>query len=226
MAAEHGQRPDRGRPPTSIRADEWGSGNWVAAVRASTATSGDDAMTSAALAGRGRVIGTLLMLLGAWGALVPFVGPYFSYAYTPDKAWAYTSGRLWLSVVPGAAAFLGGLLVLASDRGAVAGAFLGALGGAWFVVGQPVTAFAVSVGRIAPGTPVAASGDYFGPATMRFLETLGFFYGLGVVILFFAATALGEVIVARLAAARYRDRLDAAMERPDEYRTDQYGSAY
>ena len=36
----------------------------------------------------------LLILLGAWGALVPFVGPYFSYAFTPDKAWAYNSGRL------------------------------------------------------------------------------------------------------------------------------------
>jgi hypothetical protein len=43
---------------------------------------------------RGRASGGLLMLLGAWGALVPFVGPYFGYAYTPDKAWAYTSGRL------------------------------------------------------------------------------------------------------------------------------------
>jgi hypothetical protein len=183
-------------------------------------------MTSAALAGRGRVMGILLMLLGAWGALVPFVGPYFSYAYTPDKAWAYTSGRLWLSVAPGAAAFLGGLLVVVSDRAAVVGAFLAALGGAWFVVGQPVTAFAVPGSQISAGSPVLEHGALFGPVTMRFLETLGFFYGLGVVILFFAATALGEVIVARLAAARYRARLDAATERPDEYRTDQYGAAY
>ena len=43
-------------------------------------------MTSAALANRGRLTGGLLMLLGAWGALVPFVGPYFGYAYTPDRA--------------------------------------------------------------------------------------------------------------------------------------------
>jgi hypothetical protein len=103
----------------------------------------------------------------------------------------------------------------------VPGAFLAALGGAWFVVGLAVTAFAISPGRIAPGAPVAASGGFFGPATMRFLETLGFFYGLGVVILFLAATALGEVIVARLAAARYRARLDQATER-----TDEYGPAY
>jgi hypothetical protein len=38
--------------------------------------------------------GLLLMLLGAWGALIPFVGPYFDHAYTPDTAWTSTSGRL------------------------------------------------------------------------------------------------------------------------------------
>ena len=47
-------------------------------------------MASKSLAYRGRLIGLLLMLLGGWGALVPFVGPYFGYAYTPDKAWVYT----------------------------------------------------------------------------------------------------------------------------------------
>ena len=69
-------------------------------------------MASESLAYRGRVIGFLLMVLGAWGALVPFVGPYFGYAYTPDQVWVYTSGRLWLSILPGAAVFLGGLLLL------------------------------------------------------------------------------------------------------------------
>ena len=44
---------------------------------------------------RGALSGVLLVLLGAWGALVAFVGPYFHYAFTPDRAWAYTSGRLW-----------------------------------------------------------------------------------------------------------------------------------
>src|SRR5260370_1257056 len=37
---------------------------------------------------RGAVSGVLLILLGAWGALVPFVGSYFGYAYTraPGRA--------------------------------------------------------------------------------------------------------------------------------------------
>ncbi len=178
-------------------------------------------MAGESLAYRGRVIGVLLMLLGAWGALVPFVGPYFGYAYTPDKAWVYTSGRLWLSILPGAAVFLGGLLVLASDRAAVLGAFLATLGGAWYVIGQPVTAFALPGRGITPGSPLASQGAIFGAATMRFLEQLGFFYGLGVVILFFAAVGLGEVVVARMAARRYRERMAADFDG-----TEQYGPVY
>jgi hypothetical protein len=184
-------------------------------------------MTSPALASRGRVIGSLLMLLGAWGAIIPFVGPYFGYAYTPDKAWAYTSGRLWLSVLPGAAAFLGGLLVLASDDAAIFGAFLAVLGGTWLVVGQPVAAFALAGRHISAGSPVASSGAMFGPTTMRFLEPLGFFYGLGVVVIFLAAVALGEVIVARMAANRFSSRLaEEVASQTDEYPTQRYGPTY
>jgi hypothetical protein len=179
-------------------------------------------MASASLANRGRTTGSLLLLLGAWGALVPFVGPYIGFAYTPDKAWAYTSGRLWLSVLPGAAAFVGGLLITGTDRGAGVGAYLAALGGTWFVIGLPVTAFAITSASkpISPGTPVAEHGAIFGPATMRFLEPLGFFYGLGVVIIFLAALTLGEVIVARLAARRYEEQLAAA----DYDQTQAYGN--
>jgi len=42
---------------------------------------------------RGAMTGLLLVLLGAWGGLIAFIGPYFHYAYTPDSAWTYTSGR-------------------------------------------------------------------------------------------------------------------------------------
>ena len=102
---------------------------------------------------RGGLSGLLLIVLGAWGALIPFVGPYFHYAYTPDRSWAYTSGRLWLEVVPGAATVLGGLIVLLtrSRLWGGFGAFLAALGGAWFVVGAAVTAQIVKSGSIRPG---------------------------------------------------------------------------
>ena len=83
---------------------------------------------------RGTVSGVLLVLLGAWGGLIAFIGPYFHYAYTPDSAWSYTSGRLWLEVLPGAGALVGGLIALASASRPVAmfGAWLAAISGAWF----------------------------------------------------------------------------------------------
>jgi hypothetical protein len=182
---------------------------------------GDDVMASESLAYRGRVIGVLLMVLGTWGGLIPFVGPYFGYAYTPERAWAYTSGRLWLSILPGAAVFLGGLLIVGSDKAAAFGAFLAALGGIWFVIGLPVAAYALTGRGITPGSPAPGHGAIFGAATMRFLEQFGFFYGAGVLILFFAAVGLGEVVVARLAAKRYAQWLDADFDR-----TEQYGRAY
>jgi hypothetical protein len=146
---------------------------------------------------RGGVTGVLLILLGAWGGLAPFVGPYFRYAYTPDKAWAYTSGRLWLSVVPGAAALLGGVMVVAASHRATGcvGAVLGLLGGAWFVVGGSVMPLAVTNGSISPGSPLAGSVGSLTSATRQFLEQLGFFTGTGLLILFCASLALGRFSV-------------------------------
>lgn len=136
----------------------------------------------------GALAAVLLILLGAWGGLIPFVGPYFSYAYSPDKAWAYTSGRLWLSVVPGAAALVGGLLVVLAPHRAVAllGAFLAGISGAWFAVGRVAGPAWASV---TPGTPIGDTG-------MRALEEIGFFTGLGLVIVFVAMVALGRLSVA------------------------------
>src|SRR5487761_7612 len=82
--------------------------------------------------------GLLVALLGIWGGIIPFVGPYFNYAYTPDKAWTYSTGRLWLEILPGAGALLGGLLMLAtrSRHTALLGAVLAIASGAWFAVGN------------------------------------------------------------------------------------------
>jgi hypothetical protein len=146
---------------------------------------------------RGGVTGVLLMVLGAWGGLVPFVGPYFHYAYTPDKAWAYTSGRLWLSIVPGAAALLGGLLVVLASHRAVGlvGGLLAALGGAWFIVGVPVIGLVVKNGSISPGSPLSGPVGPLTSATRVFLESLGFFIGTGALVVFLGALALGRFSV-------------------------------
>lgn len=159
---------------------------------------------------RGGVSGVLLILLGAWGGLVPFVGPYFHYAYSPDKAWAYNSGRLYLSIVPGAAALLGGLLVVLATHRAVGlfGGLLGALGGAWFILGASVTALVVKNGSISPGHPLIGPVGPLSSATRQFLESLGFFTGTGALIVFLGALAMGRLSVVSVKDAQLADDLE------------------
>jgi hypothetical protein len=137
---------------------------------------------------RGAFSGFLLIVLGLWGALIPFVGPYFNYAYTPDKAWTYNTGRLWLELLPGAAVFLGGVLLMVAKgrHTALFGALLAAAAGAWFTLGtvlSPLWNHHIPMG----GSPAGVS------VYMRIMEQLGFYTALGVVIVFVAAVALGRV---------------------------------
>jgi len=138
---------------------------------------------------RGAASGFLLVLLGAWGALIPFIGPYFHYAYTPDVAWTYTTARLWLELLPGAAVFLGGFLLMIARRRhtALFGALLAAAAGAWFTLGtmlSPLWNHHVTLGGSPAGSTVYT----------RIMEQLGFFSALGVVIVFIAAAAFGRII--------------------------------
>jgi hypothetical protein len=149
------------------------------------------------------VSGALLVLLGAWGALVPFIGPFFDYSFGTDQTWHWTNARGWLEVLPGAVVVVGGWLVLISKHrvSGSLGGWLAAAGGAWFVVGQSLA-------------PLWHTGSVGAPLSTRdagrAVAQLGYFYGLGVVIVFLAAFALG-----RLAVVGVRD-LQAA--RRDEER--------
>jgi len=147
---------------------------------------------------RGAFSGVLLVLLGIWGGFVPFVGPYWDFAYTPNATWTSTSGRWYLEVAPAAATVLGGLIVVAgANRLAAAfGAWLAVLGGAWFVVGGPLSTLWTADGANAAGSPV-------GDSTRQVVELLTFFTGLGVVIVFFGALALGRFSVVGAREARW-----------------------
>lgn len=149
---------------------------------------------------RGALTGLLLVVLGVWGGLIPFAGPYFGYAYTPDTTWTYTTGRLWLEILPAAATVLGGLIVLAAAVRPVAlfGALLAAVAGAWFAVGTILNPLWAAAGGTA-GVPV-------GGTLLRAIEQIGFFTGLGVAIVFVSALALG-----RLSAVTVRDSRHAEM---------------
>jgi hypothetical protein len=149
---------------------------------------------------RGAISGLLLVILGAWGALIPFVGPHFNFAYTPDHDWAWSTARGWLEVLPGCATVVGGLLLIFSANrvSAVLGGWIAVLAGAWFVVG----------GQVAPLLGIGSAGDPIA-ATERKRAALevSYFSGLGALIIF-----VGGVALARTAVRLARDVEPLAME--------------
>lgn len=146
---------------------------------------------------RGSLTGVLLVLLGLWGGLIPFVGPYFHYAYTPDSAWTYTTGRLWLEILPALGTLAGGIIILLSAFRsiALAGALLVAISGCWFAVGAVLA-------PIWSGGTAPAEGTPAGAVLSRLVERIGFFTGLGVATVFFAALALGRFSVTGVSDAK------------------------
>ena len=158
---------------------------------------------------RGAMSGFLLILLGVWGALIPFVGPYFDFAFTPDQAWAWTDARGWLEVLPGAATAVGGLLLLVSGNRATAmlGGWLSVIGGAWFIVGR-ASAGLLGIGDA--GSPVAVT------ETKSVVLELAYFYGLGALIVFLGAVALGRISVRSVRDVEFVDSPMATAVAPQE----------
>jgi hypothetical protein len=160
---------------------------------------------------RGGICGVLLILLGLWGGLAPFVGPYFHFGFTPDKTWHYDSGRLYFAVIPGAAALLGGLLVVATrNRGVgIAAGVLAALGGGWFIAGGGVVTHVLKK-TITAGNPIVSASN--SPDLRIYLETVALLTGVGILILFVGALAVGRF---SMVAARDLVADDAETYYPD-----------
>lgn len=158
---------------------------------------------------RGAASGFLLILLGIWGAVIPFIGSNFDFAYSQGQAW--TAGRGWLEVLPGAVTVLGGLFLLVSSNRATAmlGGWLTVIAGAWFVVGR---AFAGPLALGDVGTPVAVSD------TKRVWLELTYFYGLGALIVFLGALALGRLSVRSVRDVEYARRPIVAATEPAQVR--------
>ncbi len=151
---------------------------------------------------RGSVTGLLLILVGAWGALIPFIGPIINWAYNADPAWTWTAAKGWLEVLPGVVTAVGGLLLLGSGNRASAtlGSWLAVFAGAWFVVGRT---FAPTLGIGDVGQPVASTD------LNRALLAVTYFAGLGALIVF-----LGGAVLARVAVRHARDVRDFAVTEP------------
>jgi len=141
---------------------------------------------------RGAVTGAILVLLGLWGGLAPFVGHYLHFGFTPDTAFGYTTGRLYYSVIPGAAALVGGVLVIITRSRAIGviGGLLAALGGLWFVIGSGVMLYVIKR-NVSIGVPLGYSGGTY--TTKEYLEVLALYTALGAVIIFFGALACGRM---------------------------------
>ncbi len=156
---------------------------------------------------RGALSGVLLALLGIWGGLIPLVGPYVHYAYTPDHAWTFTTGRIWLEILPAAGTLLGGLILLASKFRPMAllGASLAAASGAWFAVGSALAPLWTNT--------VAAQGFPVGGQLARAMEQIGYFTGLGVAIVCIASVALGRLSLVSIRDANAAER-PATVTRP------------
>jgi hypothetical protein len=130
-----------------------------------------------------RLSGLAVVALGLWGAFVPFVGPYFGFAWNSgSEAWTWSESFGTLSVAAGACATLGALAMLGGSRvlGRL-GSLAALVGGAWFVIGplfHPLWSSA----------PLGPTG--YGRWMTVALE-LGYHTGIGVFVVTLAAYALG-----------------------------------
>lgn len=141
-----------------------------------------------------RFAGLVILIAGIWGGLIPFVGPYFHFALGPDHTWTWSTDRLYLDVLPGAAAVLGGLMLLGAGprRFGRLGALVALAGGIWFVVGPDVSRLWHLGG---------AQGAVHGPKGTRMLELVTFHSGLGALVITLAAFALSGLRALRKGVA-------------------------
>jgi len=158
---------------------------------------------------RGAVSGVLLILLGAWGALAPLVGPYWDFGFTPNETWNLTDGRWWFQVLPGIVTVIGGLLLLlGADRiTASIGGWIAAAAGAWYVIALPLQPN-LSLGSV--GNPIHTS------LRGSTVERLSLFDGLGALIIFISAYALGRLAVVGVRDVRHARHRAARQQELDE----------
>jgi hypothetical protein len=162
-------------------------------------------------------VGLLAALVGAWGAVCIFIGPYFGYYPTSQDTWAWTTQNWLLHLVPGATAFVGGLLILSASAvrrrtedagGASMGlaALLLVASGAWFVIGPALWATFES------GQPFNAGTS----AWDSFLNQVGSSLGPGIILAVLGGMAFKAVVARPRATVHHTAMVEdpTAMERP------------
>ena len=137
-----------------------------------------------------RLTGLLLVIVGAWAAIVPYLGPAIGYRMDRAGAWTWTAGHWELNLAAGAVVLLGGLILLGGSRvsGALGG-WLAIVGGAWLVLGPLFASMWLPAGEAQ--TRVASS------SLSSVVQPLGYHYGTGLVAVLLGAWALGRALVSR-----------------------------
>jgi hypothetical protein len=153
------------------------------------------------------VSGLALVAVGTWIALAPFVAGTW--------AWEWDLGRFLLTVVPGAAAVVGGLIMLGGRRSARIGGGLALAGGLWLMAGPLL--HALVAGPELGTTPEGAA--------VRMLEMIPFFFAAGALVSFISAYAAGFLSPLEFAdeawaepASTRRARVPMPTERPRRQR--------
>ncbi len=135
-------------------------------------------------------VGMIAALVSAWGGILPFVGPMFSYSADGSGSWHWSLSHSFLALVPGVVGVLLGLFVMARSRVvdvgrgrltlSTAGMIL-VLCGAWFALGPWVWPV------------VSSSGHYFAAGSpLSLLEhVVGYSIGTGVIIVACGGYAIG-----------------------------------
>ncbi len=124
----------------------------------------------------------LLMALGAWVFFAPLSGPYFSFGFDTSTHWRFSQDHVLMSLIPGIAIFVGGILMMKRSR-AVAwlAALLAVAGGVWLVIGPSLHETWSTTGF----QPMAGGSWKTG------LRWITYFYGAGVLAVYLGAQAQG-----------------------------------
>ena len=124
----------------------------------------------------------LLMVLGAWVFFAPLVGPYFSFGFDTSTHWRFSQNHVLMSLIPGIAIFVGGILMMTRSR-AVAwlAALLAVAGGVWLVIGPSLHQTWSTTGF----QPMAGGSWKTG------LRWIAYFYGAGALAVYLGAQAQG-----------------------------------
>jgi len=139
------------------------------------------------------LVGLVAVLISAWGGIIPFFGPTFSYSADGSGSWHWNLAHTVLAFSPAIVGILAGLLILTRAPGTVQRSSRFGLGlsglsalaaGAWFVVGP--WAWPLTFG----------SSSYLIAATpLRILANLlGYSFGPGLILVGCGAFALGWAV--------------------------------